>query len=107
MNISFNQFFPDLIIDDCKICYKAKITIKLLRIFQKFKKIREWTTEFYFCIKKPTMDKRTRSILKTIAILLVLVAVLVDLDVLVLNAIEPYKFWMTVLGFGVLLLASR
>lgn len=53
------------------------------------------------------MDKRTRSILKTIAILLVLIAVLLDLDVLVLQMIEPYKFWMTVLGFGILLLVSR
>jgi hypothetical protein len=53
------------------------------------------------------MDRRTRSILKTIAILLVLIPVLQELDVLVLHAIEPYKFWMTVLGFGILLLVSK
>jgi hypothetical protein len=61
----------------------------------------------FIFVKNTSMDKRTRSILKTIAILLVLVAVLVDLDVLVLDAVEPYKLWMTVLGFGILLLVSR
>ncbi len=53
------------------------------------------------------MDRRTRSILKTIAILLVLVSVLLELDVLVLHSLEQYKFWMTVLGFGILLLVSK
>lgn len=44
---------------------------------------------------------------KFFAIVLVLVSVLLELDVLNVNAIEPYKYWMTVLGFGMLLIVSR
>lgn len=53
------------------------------------------------------MSRRTRFIIKFIAILLVLVAVLIDLGTLHIAAIAPYKFWMTVLGFGLLLVSSR
>lgn len=53
------------------------------------------------------MNTKTRSLLKTLAILLVLAAVLLELDILNLAFAEPYKLWMTVLGFGILLLASK
>lgn len=53
------------------------------------------------------MSRKTRSLIKTVAILIVLVSVLLELDVLNLSIIEPYKYWMTVLGFGMVLLASR
>jgi len=53
------------------------------------------------------MNNKTRSLIKTIAILLVLASVLLELDVLNLDIIEPYKYWMTVLGFGLLLLVSK
>lgn len=53
------------------------------------------------------MSRRTRFILKFIAILLVLIAVLIDLGTISIPALAPYKFWMTVLGFGLLLVSSR
>lgn len=53
------------------------------------------------------MNTKTRSLLKTLAILLVLAAVLLEMDILNLAFAEPYKFWMSVLGFGVLLLVSK
>lgn len=53
------------------------------------------------------MSRRTRFILKFIAILLVLIAVLLDFGTLNIPALVPYKFWMSVLGFGILLVSSR
>ncbi len=45
--------------------------------------------------------------IKTIAILIVLVSVFLELDILRLGFLEPYKYWMSVLGFGLLLLVSK
>ena len=53
------------------------------------------------------MSRKTRSLIKTLAILVVLISVFLELDVLNLSIIEPYKYWMTVLGFGLLLLVSK
>jgi hypothetical protein len=44
---------------------------------------------------------------KFFAILVVLVSVLLELDVLNASFLEPYKYWMSVLGFGMLLIVSR
>jgi len=53
------------------------------------------------------MNRKTRFIIKFIAIVLVLVAVLLDLGTLTIPSLLPYKFWMSVLGFGLLLVSSR
>jgi hypothetical protein len=53
------------------------------------------------------MSRRNRFLVKFFAILVVLVSVLLELDVLNLQALEAYKYWMTVLGFGMLLIVSR
>jgi hypothetical protein len=53
------------------------------------------------------MNRRTRSLIKVISILLVLTAVLLELGVLNVSILWSYKFWMTVIGYGLLLLVSR
>ena len=53
------------------------------------------------------MSRRNRSLIKFVAILVVLVSVLLEMNVLNLNFLEPYKYWMSVLGFGMLLLVSK
>ncbi|MGF1635898.1 MAG: hypothetical protein ACFCUU_02410 [Cyclobacteriaceae bacterium] len=53
------------------------------------------------------MDRRTRYFIKALAIVIVLVAVLGELGILVIPSIIGYKFWLVVLAFGMLLLASR
>ena len=53
------------------------------------------------------MSRRTRFILRFIAILLVLIAVLIELGTVRIDFLVGYKFWMTVLGFGILLISSR
>ena len=53
------------------------------------------------------MSKRNKFLIKFVAILLVLVSVLLEMDVLNVNFLEPYKYWMSILGFGMLLLASK
>ena len=53
------------------------------------------------------MSKRNKFLIKFFAILVVLISVLLELDVLNISFLEPYKYWMSVLGFGMLLLVSR
>jgi hypothetical protein len=53
------------------------------------------------------MSNKTRSILKAIAVLLVLLAVLMELKIVIIPAIAIYKFWLVVIGFGLLLVGSK
>ncbi|MFZ5970386.1 MAG: hypothetical protein ACOYXA_02225 [Bacteroidota bacterium] len=53
------------------------------------------------------MSNKTRSILKAVAVLVVLLAVAMQLQWIIIPAISAYKFWMVVFAFGVLLIASR
>ena len=53
------------------------------------------------------MSNKTRSILKAIAVLLVLLAVLMELRVMIIPAIVIYKFWLVVIAFGLLLVGSK
>lgn len=53
------------------------------------------------------MSRRNKFLIKFFTILIVLVSVLLELDVLKLDFLEPYKYWMNVLGFGMLLIVSR
>jgi hypothetical protein len=50
------------------------------------------------------MSNKTRSILKAISVILVLLAVLMHLGWVVIPAISYYKFWIVVIGFGLLLI---
>lgn len=53
------------------------------------------------------MSNKTRSILKAIAVVIVLMAVLMDLGIVMIPAISIYKFWMVVIAFGVMLISSK
>jgi len=53
------------------------------------------------------MSNKTRSIIRLISVLLVIVAVLHHLNILVIPALAQYIFWMVVAGFGLLLISSR
>lgn len=53
------------------------------------------------------MSNKTRSILKAIAVIIVLLAVLMQLQVVIIPFLAPYKFWMVVIGFGLMLIASK
>ena len=53
------------------------------------------------------MSNKTRNILKAIAVILVLLAVLMHLQIIIIPAISVYKFWIVVLSFGLLLISSK
>jgi hypothetical protein len=53
------------------------------------------------------MSNKTRSILKAIAVILVLLAVLMELKTVIIPAVAVYKFWIVVIAFGVLLISSK
>lgn len=53
------------------------------------------------------MSKKTVSILKAIALLLVGLAILMHLQIIIIPAISAYKFWMVVLAFGMVMVTSR
>jgi uncharacterized membrane protein len=53
------------------------------------------------------MSNKTRSILKGVAVLLVLLAVLMELRVVIIPAVAVYKFWIVVIGFGFMTIGSK
>ncbi|MCW5912593.1 MAG: hypothetical protein KIT62_16110 [Cyclobacteriaceae bacterium] len=53
------------------------------------------------------MSNKTRSILKAIAVILVLLAVLMELKIIIIPAIAVYKFWIVVIAFGLMLISSK
>jgi hypothetical protein len=53
------------------------------------------------------MSNKTRAILKGIAVILVLLAVLMHLHVVIIPAISVFRFWMSILAFGLLLISSK
>jgi hypothetical protein len=53
------------------------------------------------------MSNKTRSILKAIAVVLVLLAVLMQLQIVIVPAVSVYKFWIVVVAFGLLLISSK
>jgi hypothetical protein len=53
------------------------------------------------------MSNKTRSILKGIAVVLVLLAVLMHMGTVSIPALAVYRFWIVVISFGVVLITSR
>lgn len=53
------------------------------------------------------MSNKTRSILKAVAVIVVLLAVLMQLQVVIIPLLSPYKFWMVVFAFGLMLVSSK
>lgn len=52
------------------------------------------------------MNNKMRSVLKVVAVLLVLLAVLMELNVVMIPALAGIKFWMVVIAFGIMLITS-
>jgi len=53
------------------------------------------------------MSNKTRSVLKVIAVILVLLAVIIQIGWVIIPAIVGYKFWFVVIAFGLLLISSK
>lgn len=53
------------------------------------------------------MSNRIRSIIRAAAVIIVLLAVLMELSVVIIPAVSAYKFWIVVVGFGLMLLSTR
>ena len=53
------------------------------------------------------MSNRTRSILKAAAVVIVLLAVVMQLQWAIIPSISVYKFWLVVIAFGLLLISSK
>jgi len=53
------------------------------------------------------MSNKTRSILKAIAVILVLLAVMMHIGWVAIAVISAYKFWLVVIAFGLLLIGSK
>jgi len=53
------------------------------------------------------MNNKMRSILRIIAVLLVLLAVLMELNIVIIPALVGIRFWLAVIGFGLMLISSR
>ena len=53
------------------------------------------------------MSNKTRSILKGVAVIIVLLAVVMQLQIVIIPLLVPYKFWMVVIGFGLMLISSK
>ncbi|MEJ7644419.1 MAG: hypothetical protein WKF87_07475 [Chryseolinea sp.] len=53
------------------------------------------------------MSNKARSILKAIAVILVLLAIVMQLQWVIIPSISVYKFWLVVLAFGLMLISSK
>jgi len=53
------------------------------------------------------MSQRTRSIIKFIAVLIVLLIVLGELSIVIIPFLVPYKFWLMVIAFMMVLISSK
>jgi hypothetical protein len=53
------------------------------------------------------MSNKTRSLLKVLAVLIVLLAVLMEMQWIIIPMLAAYKLWLVVAAFGLLLISSR
>ena len=53
------------------------------------------------------MSNKTRAILKGLAVVLVLLAILMHLQIVIIPAISIYRFWIVVIAFGMMLISSK
>ena len=66
-----------------------------------------WQDFILNLFQRISMSNKTRNILKIIAIVLVVVAILMHIHWLVVPAIPVYRFWFVVTGFVLLLISSK
>jgi hypothetical protein len=53
------------------------------------------------------MNNKMRSLLRVAAVLVVLLAVLMELKMVMIPALAGMKFWMVVIGFCLMLISTR
>jgi hypothetical protein len=53
------------------------------------------------------MSNKTRSILKVIAVILVLISVMMHIGWVRVPSLNLYHYWFVVIGFGLLLISSK
>ncbi|MCA6075362.1 hypothetical protein [Fulvivirga sedimenti] len=53
------------------------------------------------------MSSKSRNVLKALAVILVILAVVMQLEIIIIPALIAYKFWLAIIGFALLLFASR
>ncbi len=53
------------------------------------------------------MNNKTRNVLKLIAVIIVLVMVLMHTGIVSIPMLNPYKFWLMVIAFGLVVVSSK
>ncbi|MEQ8925839.1 MULTISPECIES: hypothetical protein [Fulvivirga] len=53
------------------------------------------------------MSNKTRSVLKLVAIIIVVLCVLMNLSIVIIPVLAPHAFWMVVIAFGLLFIAGK
>ena len=53
------------------------------------------------------MSNKTRSVLRAIAVVVVLLAVLMELGMVMIPSLAGFKFWMVVIGYGIMLISAK
>ncbi len=53
------------------------------------------------------MSNKTRSILKLVAILIVVLTVLMKLSIIIIPALVPHLLWMVIIAFGLLFISGK
>lgn len=53
------------------------------------------------------MNNKARSIIRAVAVILVLLSVVMQLRWVIIPAIDAYRFWIVVISFGMMLITSK
>jgi hypothetical protein len=53
------------------------------------------------------MSAKFRSLIKVLAVILVAIAVLLQLQLITISGLEVYNFWLVIIAFGLLMISSR
>jgi len=53
------------------------------------------------------MNNRTRNLLKLVALVIVVVMVLMHIGTIAIPVLNPYKFWLMVVAFGMVIISTK
>jgi hypothetical protein len=67
----------------------------------------DFRTSFYLAGTIFFMSNKTRSVIKIIAVVMVLLAVMINIGWLSVVVLNAYKFWMVIIAFALVLITSR
>jgi hypothetical protein len=60
-----------------------------------------------FISSAESMNNKTRSVIRAVAIILVLLSVVMHLHWVIIPAVIDYRFWLVVVAFGMILITSK